>query len=246
MSRWHDCIFDLYGTLVDIRTDEQSPRLWEEMARWYGAQDAEYTPEALRDGYFDLIHQLEQAPGRPGDAHEAHPEIQIEKVFLGLFQDKGVRADMALAVRTGEYFRKCSLDYIRLYEGAEELLKALRASGRRVWLLSNAQRIFTMYELRSLGLEQYFDAIYLSSDYGVKKPDRRFFQLLLHQQGIRPEDAVMVGNDGVCDIRGAQAVGLSTVYIRSNISPREPLPQADYVLEHMDLARVQKILTESE
>ena len=245
MSRWHDCVFDLYGTLVDIRTDEQSPRLWEEMASWYGTQGAEYTPQALRDSYFDLIRRMEQAPGHPGDAHEAHPEIQIEKVFLALFQDRGVRADLALAVRTGEHFRKCSLDYIRLYDGAEALLKALRANGRRVWLLSNAQRIFTMYELRSLGLEQYFDAIYLSSDYGVKKPDRRFFELLLDQQGIRPEGAVMIGNDGACDIRGAQAVGLATVYIRSNISPQEPLPHADHVLEEMDLAQVQKILTEA-
>ena len=54
----------------------------------------------------------------------------------------------------------------------------------------------------------------------------------------------MVGNDGTCDIRGAQAVGLSTVYIRSNISPKEPLPRADYVLETMDLDRVREILME--
>ena len=26
--RYRHCIFDLYGTLVDIRTDERSPRLW--------------------------------------------------------------------------------------------------------------------------------------------------------------------------------------------------------------------------
>lgn len=53
----------------------------------------------------------------------------------------------------------------------------------------------------------------------------------------------MTGNDGVCDIQGARAVGLSTLYIRSNISPREPLPEADHVLEEMDLKRVQAILT---
>ena len=53
----------------------------------------------------------------------------------------------------------------------------------------------------------------------------------------------MTGNDGVCDIQGAREAGLSTVYIRSNISPEEPLPEADYVLEEMDLARVRTILT---
>ena len=53
----------------------------------------------------------------------------------------------------------------------------------------------------------------------------------------------MIGNDGICDIEGARAAGLSTVYIRSNLSPAEPLPDADYVLEKMDLKRVLTILT---
>ena len=52
----------------------------------------------------------------------------------------------------------------------------------------------------------------------------------------------MIGNDGVCDIQGAKALGIATVYIHSNISPDEPMPEADYVLEKMDLARVREIL----
>ncbi len=237
-----DCIFDLYGTLVDIRTDERSPALWEAMAARYREHGAIYTPQALADAYFRAVRDMEQSEDRPADAHEAHPEIKLELVFQRLYRDKGVAADLDLAVETGQYFRRCSLDYIRLYDGARELLQALRDSGRRVWLLSNAQRIFTMYELEKLGLTGYFDGIYLSSDYGVKKPDARFFRALLTEQSIRPEHAVMVGNDGACDIDGAKALGLATVYIRSNISPREPLPAADYVLPRMDLARVGEIL----
>ncbi len=240
--RYRDCIFDLYGTLVDIRTDEHSPALWEAMARRYREHGADYEPDALRESYFGTVRDMEQSRDLRGDAHEAHPEIRLELVFQRLYQDKGVPASLELAVRTGAYFRQCSLDYIHLYDGAKELLQALRGSGRRVWLLSNAQRIFTAYELETLGLEAYFDGVYLSSDYGVKKPDPRFFQRLLTERGIRPQDAVMVGNDGLCDIQGAQALGLATVYIRSNISPREPLPRADLVLEHMDLARVRAFL----
>lgn len=179
------------------------------------------------------------------DAHEAHPEIQLEQVFLQLFLDKGVSADLALAIRTGERFREASIDYIRLYDGAVELLKVLRANGQKVYLLSNAQRIFTSCELRMLGIEPLFDAIYLSSDHGCKKPDLKFFELPLKEHGISPDSAIMVGNGGVCDIQGARELGLATVYIRSNISPQEPLPQADYVLQSMDLDRVRQILTQS-
>ena len=242
--RYQNCIFDLYGTLVDIHTDERLPVLWDKMSAWYREHGANYTSDELRDAYFSTVRRMESgAASRPDDAHEAHPEIRLELAFRQLFRAKGIDAGLDLAVRAGEQFRRGSLDYIRLYDGAVELLKALRANGQGVWLLSNAQRIFTAYELRTLGIETLFDGIYLSSDYGCKKPDRRFFELLLNERGIAPESAIMVGNDGECDIRGARAVGLSTLYIRSNISPVEPLPRADHVIEKMDLRRVRELLT---
>lgn len=243
--RYLNCIFDLYGTLVDIHTDEMKPQLWDKMAGWYRKRGAEYLPGELRGAYFRTVRQMECGTNSlRNDAHEAHPEIRIELVFQRLFQEKGIDAGLELAIHTGEQFRKGSLDYIRLYDGAVELLKALRANGQGVWLLSNAQRIFTSYELHTLGIEALFDGIYLSSDYGCKKPDRRFFELLLKERGVAPESGIMIGNDGICDIQGAKAVGLSTLYIRSNISPMEPLPAADYILEEMDLSRVGTILTQ--
>lgn len=244
--KYQHCVFDLYGTLIDIHTEETLPKLWEAMAVWYREHGADYAPDALREAYFRTVSQMERgaAPLR-NDAHEAHPEIRIEKVFQQLYRDKGVDAGSDLSVHTGERFRKASLIYIRLYDGAVRLLEALRANGQGVWLLSNAQRIFTAYELRSLGIDKLFDGIYLSSDYGCKKPDRRFFQRLLQDRSISPDSAIMIGNDGVCDIRGARGVGLSTLYIRSNLSPQEPLPPADYVLEEMNLRRVQDILTQT-
>ena len=239
--KYEDYIFDLYGTLVDIHTDEDMPELWEEMAVYYARRGAAYQSEELRKAYRRLIEEAEaEMSGGPlrKDAHEAHPEIRIEFVFQRLFQDRGVDADLEEAVRAGRRFRELSTEYIRLYDGAKELLRGLRAEGGRVWLLSNAQSIFTVWELERLGLTEYFDGIYLSSDYGVKKPDRRFFEILLRERGIAPERAVMTGNDGLCDIRGGREAGLATCYIRSNLSPEEPTPEADFVLEKMDLVKL--------
>lgn len=53
----------------------------------------------------------------------------------------------------------------------------------------------------------------------------------------------MIGNDGSCDICGAKQAGLHTLYVRTDISPEEPLPEADHVLEHMDMKRISEILT---
>lgn len=242
--RFQNCIFDLYGTLVDIRTDEDSPALWASMAGYFRDRGADYRPGELHDSYLRTVQRMERGMvSPPNDVCEAHLEIQIEYVFQSLFADKGVGVTMEEAVGTGKRFRRLSTEYIRLYDGARELLEALRAGGQNVWLLSNAQAIFTRDELAELDISGFFDGIYFSSDYGVKKPDRRFFNTLLRERAIDPESAVMVGNDGLCDIAGARSAGLSTIYIRSNISPAEPLPKADYVLEHMDLGKVRVLLT---
>lgn len=240
--KYQNCIFDLYGTLVDIHTDEDAPCLWDMMAGYYRERGASYRPNELRDAYRNAVRRAEGAALPSRDAHEAHPEIQIEYVFQRLFRAKGVHADLEQAIQAGQRFRRMSTEYVRLYSGAAEMLRELRARGRGVYLLSNAQGIFTRMELDQLGLTPLFDRIYLSSDCGVKKPDRRFFDLLLQTEGIAPGSAIMVGNDGSCDIAGGRAAGLSTLYIRSNLSPDEPAPAADCVLEEMDLGRVMEIL----
>ena len=126
--KYENYIFDLYGTLVDIHTDEEKTELWEKLAQFYGYYGAVYTAEELKNAYACLTGQKE-------DAHEAHPEIEIEEVFLALFQKKGVQADIELAIHAGQFFRILSTEYIRLYDGAKELLAALRETGKKVYLL---------------------------------------------------------------------------------------------------------------
>lgn len=236
--KYSNYIFDLYGTLVDIRTDENRPALWKQLALFYGFYDALYTPEELQKAYFQMV------AGQEADTHEAHPEIRIEHVFAELFARKGVSADDALVIHAGQFFRILSTKYVRLYPYADQLLATLYHSDSHVYLLSNAQRIFTEYELHTLGIAQYFDDIMISSDYGIKKPDSRFFRILIDKHHINPAHSIMIGNDGVSDIGGAKAVGLHTLYIRSGISPKEDVPEADYVLRQMNLRRVECLLTE--
>jgi putative hydrolase of the HAD superfamily len=187
------------------------------------------------------VERLEQ--GQVSYAHEAYPEIPIEKVFRQLYEKKGVEASETLAVYTGQFFRVLSTQYIWLYKGAPELLQAIRAKGKKVYLLSNAQRIFTEYELRYLKLLPYFDGVLISSDYGCKKPDANFFLQLQEQFSVDLSRALMIGNDAVTDIAGARQMGMDTFYICSNISPRgQEMPEATYRLKHMDLYRVGAML----
>lgn len=236
-------IFDLYGTLVDIRTDENKEELWEKLSLFYAFYGAFYTPEELARSYKRLTGEMTAGHEElRRDSHEAFPEIRIEEVFHALFEEKGIAPDEPLVRHAGQFFRILSMEFIRLYDGTEEMLSAVKESGRKIYLLSNAQRIFTEYEMNALGITKYFDGIFISSDEGCKKPDLKFFRKLIDTCGIDPERAVMVGNDGICDIEGAKRSGLGTVYVHSDISPAEDAPDADYVLPQMDMEQIRKIL----
>lgn len=247
MKLYHDYIFDLYGTLVDIRTNEEQHALWNKLSLFYGYYGAYYLPQVLHESYLSLVHakeKLKQYSKQEHYSHEAYPEIPIEEVFAELYTSKGVQPSDELVLHTGQIFRVMSTLHIRLYAGAKELLQQLRANGSRVFLLSNAQRIFTEYELKYLQIYDCFDGILISSDYGVKKPDERFFKLLLQKYSIDPKEALMIGNDLSSDIAGAKNVGIDTFYIHSAISPKMTADKisADYLMDHMNLKRLQKIL----
>lgn len=241
--RIKDVIFDLYGTLVDIRTDERRLSFWRKAAEIFSKNGADYLPADLKKRYFSTVKNEEQAALK---AAGGFPEIDILRVFAELYRAKGVEADPALLDATAKAFREASTERLRLYPEAAALLKRLRESGMRIWLLSNAQAAFTRPELQALGLEGSFDGVYLSSELGFKKPDPRFFEALLTEQKISAETAVMIGNDGGCDIAPARSLGLKTVYVRSEISPKESPPQSDFFAESSGLMKIAGFILQGE
>lgn len=255
---YHNYLFDLYGTLVDIHTNEDNIEVWEKLSLFYGYYGASYTPQELKDAYamevgkaqkqqeiMEGTKQDQLLKSKKADVHEANPEIQLEYVFQNLFKQKGITVDLTQSTYAGQIFRLASTEYIRLYEGVKPLLQSLKQRGHKVYLLSNAQSIFTRYEMRYLGIEDLFDDIFISSEYGCKKPDSRFYKVPLEKYDLKPEETIMIGNDYVCDILGAQQLGLHTFYIHSNLSPDlSEAVQSTYHLMEMDLKKVETLLKE--
>ena len=132
MKAYDNYIFDLYGTLVDIHTEENDPLVWKKLALFYGYYDADYSSEELKERYAAIIagEEYKMKSEKKDDAHEAHPEVQIEEVFQKLFEEKGVKADPTLAVHAGQFFRILSTDYVKLYDGVIDLLEALKKKGK--------------------------------------------------------------------------------------------------------------------
>ena len=211
-----DLIFDLYGTLVDIHTEEDAA-VWEKTALYFSYYGAKYTAEELKEA-FDRAMAARKAEA--GQSYECFPDLPMEPVFAELFRRKGVEENAdALGLNAAQLFRIASTDYIRLYPGVTDALVKLREKGYKLWLLSNAQRVFTAFELNALGLKPYFDGIYISSDFGCRKPDIRFFTALLEERKLNPRKCLMIGNDLDTDIAGAKNAGLATLYMHTNLTP---------------------------
>lgn len=211
-------IFDLYGTLIDIRTDEENPELWEKMSVFYGYRGAIYTPKELRSKYHEFC-KTEKALLKAIHPEQEFVDINLTKVFNKLYSSKNVQASPELCALTANVFRCYSTEFIRLYDGVVEFLEALKKKGKKTFLLSNAQRDFTVPEIHMMGLEKYFDDIIISSEVECKKPDPHMFEILFNRHNLKKEESIMIGNDCIADIESSYKFGIKSLYIHQEISP---------------------------
>lgn len=239
-------VFDLYGTLVDISTDEKNHELWENIARMYCYKQANYTYDELKADYIKFVEE------EKAEVLKVHPEykfvdIQLEKVFKRLFTEKGVEVEESYIQTIATSFRCFSTIWLEIFEGVKETLGTLKAKGKKIYLLSNAQRIFTENELNMFGLTPYFDGILISSDYQCSKPDKNYYNLLAEKFGLEKAETIMIGNDPVSDIQGAKEAGLSCLFIPDAVGEKYKKQKekgktlADYSIMDGDFTKILKL-----
>lgn len=167
------------------------------------------------------------------------PEICVDDVFRKVFETKGYKVSDQEILYLCESFRKISLISIRLFPDTVTCLDGLRKAGKKIYLLSNAQRSFTWAELERTGLVPYFDGILISSDEGCMKPDPQFYNICCERYGLDKSQTIMIGNEIQSDMAGAKAAGIAGFYInRAPVFHREAAPIYQYVSENGSLLEV--------
>lgn len=202
-------LFDLYGTLIDIRTDEHSPEVWDRLARFLRYRLLPAEPEHLRGAYFSLAKDSQTA------SEERHAEVDVLGVFKKILSDLGAPGDERFAVEYAHLFRALSMRHFDTFPDTLPALRALRGKFK-LGLVSDAQRVFFEPEIRMLGLDALMDAVVVSSDHGFQKPDTRLFAMALGELRVSAGEAVFVGNSIERDIRGAKDAGLSAILLNRN------------------------------
>jgi putative hydrolase of the HAD superfamily len=95
------------------------------------------------------------------------------------------------------------------------VLERLRAGGARLAVVSNWD--VSLHDvLERTELRERVDAVVISAEVGVAKPDPAIFRTALERLGASAGDAVHVGDSVEHDIAGARAAGLEAVFVARN------------------------------
>ena len=191
-------LFDMYGTLVDIKTNEHRDDIFDALSRFLEYRRVFIPGWELKELYFDQINQ------QLAKSRERHPEVDIARAIENVLEERGRTTNRYLSMVVTQLYRSFCRDHLRLYPDTFWTLNEFRKR-YRLGIISDAQRLFCKPELRTLRLENFFDVIVISSDFGFRKPDPRLFHIAVDLFDVQPSEAVYIGNSYQTDILGAKA-----------------------------------------
>ena len=166
-------IFDFGGVLINI--DYQAPRL---------------AFEAL--GYQAFGNSYSQA-----EQQEVFDWLETGKISATQFYDE-MRRLSGLSLSNEQIRQAWDSILLDLPDDRLALLPQLKQAGIACFLLSNTNQLHieTIYQgLMERGIHDFpsnFNKVYLSYECGLRKPDESFFQLLLEEHQLSPQDCLFI------------------------------------------------------
>lgn len=207
-------LFDVNGTLVDIETNEGMEEIYRAIAHFLTYQGIMLHRGEVRERYFALMQAQRQRSA------ETFPEWDAGTLWQEFIEatasdfTRALPADYLaqLPRMLAELHRGIARRRLRLFPQVQVTLDQLR-SDYALAVVSDAQRLYAIPELNAVGLQDYFDPIIVSGNYGYRKPDPRLFRQALAALQLQPDQALFIGNDPYHDIFGAQQAGMRAILI---------------------------------
>lgn len=225
-------IFDVNGTLVDIRTDEGYEEIYRIISNLLSYQGISLEPKTLKDLYFQNMKEQRAA------SSERHPEFDAIGIFREIIAlhatdfTRGLPPQKLQQLPTvlAETYRAVSRFRLQVYPGVEDTIAHLY-SKYHLAIITDAQTAYAVPELNAVGLAGYFDPIIVSGDFGYRKPHEGLFTAALTAMNMEPSEVLYVGNDMYRDVYGGQRIGIKTVFFKSNQGTQEKEGvNADYII----------------
>ncbi len=205
------CLFDLDNTLLD-----------------FDRSSKEAFGEALKEGpdmepserLFFQYEEINRCCWKLLEAGEISPrEVQRRRFsdFLALHE---VEYD---PLKLNDLYLDKLAEKVHWIDGAKEVLDALKAQGVSLSLITNGLKRVQRPRLEQSGMMEYFDAVVISEEIGVAKPQPAYFEYTLEKLNNPPvERVLLVGDNPGSDILGGQRMGMATCWYNAR---QKPLPE---------------------
>ena len=196
-------ILDFDDTLTDHSRVEQEA--WAVVAHVIAARLPGVDLAALRERYHSSFERHYQAML---DGEIDFPQYRRQRLAEALEPWHDLDDELFAAYTEA---KNQTIDGASLHPDALATLERLHGAGLRTGVLTNGPSEIQRRKLRATGIDQLVDAICISEELGVAKPDVRAFAHAAAAVGVEPADAAMVGDSLPNDVLGALAAGFGLV-----------------------------------
>jgi len=200
--------FDLYNTLVGY-----DPPREEIQARVLKDFGIEVSPEAMLRPIMTADDFIYQEHARyPLSKRSKKETMALYAQYQGIIlREAGLDASQELIAGILKKWMNSDFKMV-LFDDVAPALTHLKELGLILGLISNVDRdIAPLYQ--ELGLSAWLQVVVTSQEVGFNKPRPEIFQEALKQAGVRPSEAIYVGDQHQIDVIGANGAGMQGVLL---------------------------------
>lgn len=221
-------LFDLDGTLLSLNVDEFLPKYIKALSS--NVKDyipVEQFPKVLLESTYVMVGD--------DDPQKTNEDVFMEH-FFKITDGKREKLQPIFDNFYVEHFPKLGSDY-RGVQGAKEVVEHCKNKGLKLVLATNP--VFPMAAIKErikwAGLkEEDFDLITCYEEMHFCKPNLNYYREILSKIDVKPEEALMVGNDCQEDMVAAK-LGVKTFLVEGLKIDRGQPYKADYTGDLVDL-----------
>lgn len=184
-------IFDMFETLI---THYHTPL-------YFGAQMA-------KDA--GIPEDIFQALWRPTEYERTIGKLTFEKTLESILREDNCYSEVLLKKIVDKRIAAKEACFSHLHPEIIPMLTALKEKGFLIGLISNC---FSEEAdvIRRSELFTYFDAVYLSYEQGIQKPEEEIFKRCLESLSVKAENCVYIGDGGSSELEAARKLGMKAV-----------------------------------
>jgi len=212
-------LFDFDGTLHDRTRSLRS------FLPWHATLLSTRNPNDFTQRFLEL------------DNFGYRPKEEVYEILIEEFQLKKMSVSELMV-----HYRNLSLPYTVEMKGATSMLETLKSKGLKIAIVTNGATSFQKERISFLRHDEYADAVLVSEEEGVKKPNREIFCRAAARVGVPISECLFVGDHPLNDVVGPQKIGMQAVWFENGEFAWPDIPQPQ--LKISSLSDLHSLLSE--